>query len=143
MEKAVPSLCAPKSETPNFELLVPSKVQLQKKQNSILAKNDLLFTQFFIICIEKQYANMLEEYDTWSQVFDQTFEALLTSAARLSELPTRWSKRCQGKRLIKSVLTIRLSLNSEQPQTNLRGIKRTSIQRQYYLVSFSRATQVL
>ena len=77
---------------------------------------------------------MLEEYDTWSQVFDQFFEVLLKSAARLSELPTRWSNSCQRKRF-KSVLTIRLLLNSEQSQTDLRGIKRTSIQRQYYLAS--------
>ena len=41
----------------------------------------------------------------------------------------------KGKEL-KSVLTIRLLLNSEQSQTDLRGIKRTSIQRQYYLASF-------
>ena len=92
--------------------------------------------------IGKQYAIMLEEYDTWSQVFDQTFEGLLTSAARLSELPTRWSNSCQGK-TVKSVLSNRLLLNSEQSQTDLRGIKRTNIQRQYYLENVCRVTQVL
>ena len=82
---------------------------------------------------------MLEKYDTWSQVFDQTFEVLLTTA-RSSESPTScWSNSCQEKGLIKSVMTFRLLLNSEQSQTDLRGIRRTSIQSQYHLPSCSRA----
>ena len=55
----------PKSETPNFELLVPSK-GICYLCNTRLSR------------IGKQYANMLEEYDTWSQVFDQTFETRAT-----------------------------------------------------------------
>ena len=83
---------------------------------------------------------MLEEYDTWSQIFDQTFEVLL-NAARLSELPTHWSNSCQRKR-VKSVLTIRLLLNSEQSQTDLRRFRRTSIQRQYCLASFIKCCRI-
>ena len=151
----------PKIETPNFELLVPSKVIFYFRKygtdekvsaiDSQLQGSGTVFQPRRISSyatlhrssrIRKQNANMLEEYDTWSQVFDQTFEVLLTSAARLSELPTRCSNSCQEKRL-KSVLTIRLLLNSEQSQTDLRGIRRTSIQRQFCLASFSRATQVL
>ena len=124
----------PKSEISNFELLVPSKVQLQKSGTVFQPRMFSYVTLRRLSRIGKQYANMLEEDDTWSQVFDQTFEVLLT-AARLSELPTRWSNSCQGKRL-KSVLTIRLLLNSEQSQTDLQGIRRTSIQRQYCLASF-------
>ena len=91
------------------ELLVPSKVQLQK--------GGTVFQQrivFYAILrqssrIGKQYANMLEKFDTWSQVFGQTFEALLT-AARSS-----WSNSWQWERG-KFIVTIRLLLNSEQPQ---------------------------
>ena len=151
----------PKSETLNFELLVPSKGIFYFRKYGTDKKVSVIDSQLQgsgtvfqprrmssyanvhrSSRIGKQYAKMLEDYDTWSQVFDQTFEVLLTSAARLSELSTRRSNSCQGKRL-KSVLTIRLLLNSEQSQSDLRGIKRTSIQRQYYLARFSRATQVL
>ena len=55
----------PKSEISNFELLVPSK-------GYIFLRNTRLPR------IGKQCANMLEEYDTWSQVFDQTFEVSAT-----------------------------------------------------------------
>ena len=151
----------PKSRTPNFELLVSSKgifyfrkYGMDEKVSAIesqLQESGTVFqprripsyaTLHRLSRIGKQYSNILEEYDTWSQVFDQTFEVLLTSAARLRELSTRWSNSCQGKRL-KSVLTILLLLYSEESQRDLQGIKRTSIQRQYYLASFSRATQVL
>ena len=151
----------PKSKTPNFELRVPRKVifyfqkygtdekvsavdsQLQGSGTVFQPRRISSYAALHRLPrIGKHYANMLEEYDTWSQVFDQTFEVLLTSATRFSELPTRWSNSCQGKRL-KAVLTVRLLLNSEQSQTNLRGIRRTSSQRQYCLASFSRATQAL
>ena len=78
----------PKSEISNFELLVPSKVQLQKSETVFQPRMISYATLRRLSRIGKQYANMLEEYDKWSQVFDQTFEMLLT-AARLSELPTR------------------------------------------------------
>ena len=128
--------CATQRHQKNTKKTKNKKNETQTKVRMALLFHHLSRTR-------KQYASMLEEIDTWSHVFNQTFEALLKSAARLSELPTRWSKRFQGKRFIKSVLTIRLLLNSEQSQTDLRRIKRTSIQRQYYLASFSRATQVL
>ena len=131
----------PKSEISNFELLVPSKVQLQKSGTVFQPRMISYATLRRLLRIGKQYEKMLEEYGTWSQVFDQTFRVRLT-AARLSELPTRWSNSCQGKR-VESVLTIRLLLNSGQSQVDLGEIRRTSIQRQYCLASFSRATQVL
>ena len=130
----------PKSEIFKFELLVPSKVQLQKSGTVFQPRMTSYATLRRLSRIGKQYANMLEEYDTWSQVFDQTFEVLLT-AARSSELPTRWSSSCQGKR-VKSVLTIRLLLNFEQSQTDLRGIRRTSIPRQYGLASFIKCCRI-
>ena len=99
----------PKSETPNFELLVPSKSifyfrkygtdekvgaidsQLQGSGTVFQPRRIYSYASLQRLSrIGKQYANMLEEYDTWSQVFDQTFE-----------------------------------VNA----TDLRGIKRTSIQR--------------
>ena len=49
MGKVLSDSCVPKAKMFNFELLVPSKIQLQKKRNSISAKNDLLFTQLFIV----------------------------------------------------------------------------------------------
>ena len=106
----------PKGEIFNFELLVPGKVQLPKSGTVFQPRMISYATLRRLSCIGKQYANMLKEYDAWSQVFDQTFEVLLT-AARSSELPTRWSSSCQGKR-VKSVLTIRLLLNSEQSITD-------------------------
>ena len=98
MGKILSDSCVPKVKIKifNFELLVPSKVQLQKSgtvfQTRIISYAMLRQPSR----IGKKYANMLEKYDTWSQVFDQTVKMLLT-AARLSESPARWSNSCQGK----------------------------------------------
>ena len=127
----------PKSETPNFELLVPSKVQLQKNGTVFQPRMISSYANLRRLSrIGKQYANNIEDTIRGRKFSIKLLKlVLLTSAARLSELPTRWSNSCQGER-VKSVLTIRLLLNSEQSETDLRGIKRTSIQRQYYLASF-------
>ena len=44
-------------------------------------------TQLYISLsrIVKKYANILDEYDTWLQVFDQTFEASATDVSCLIE----------------------------------------------------------
>ena len=69
----------PKSETPNFELLVPSKAQLQGSGTVFQPRRISSYATLHRLSrIEKQYTNMLEEYDTWSQVFDQTFEVSAT-----------------------------------------------------------------
>ena len=70
-----------KSELFNFELLVPSKVQLQKSRTVFQPRMISYATLRRLSRIEKQYANMLEEYDTWSQVFDQTFQVSATDAS--------------------------------------------------------------
>ena len=120
----------PKSEIFNFELLFLATFNSRKAEQYFSPEWAPLYATLHRLSrIGKQYANRLEEYDTWSQVFNQTFEVLLAAArfaARLSELPTRWSNSCQRKR-VQSVLSIRLLLNSEQSQTDLWGIRRTSI----------------
>ena len=69
----------PKRETPNFELLVPSKAQLQGSGTVFQPRGISSFaTLHHVSRMGKQYANILEEYDTWSQGFDQTFEVNAT-----------------------------------------------------------------
>ena len=128
-ETSIPNICAPKAKFPTLNLLVPSKVQLQKRGTvfqprmiSSLRNSSSFITDWKTVC---EYARGIRY--VW-QVFNRTFEVLLP-AVRLSELPTRWSNSYQGKR-IKPVLITRLLLNSKQSQTDLRGIRRTSIQRQ-------------
>ena len=76
----------PKSETSNFELLVPSKVQLQKSGTAFQPRIISSYATLRRLShIGKQYANMLEEYDTGSQVFDQTFEVSTTNVYCLIE----------------------------------------------------------
>ena len=97
MGEVLSDLCIPKANF-NFELLVSSKVQLPQKSGTVFQPRMISYATLRRLSrIGKQYANMLEGYDTWSQVFNQTFEVLLT-AARLSESPTRWSNSCQGKK---------------------------------------------
>ena len=96
MGKVLSDLCIPK-ENFNSELLVPSKVQLQKSGTVFQSRMFSYATPRRLLRIGKQYANMLEENVAWSQVLDQTFEVLLT-AVRLSESPTSWSNSCQGKK---------------------------------------------
>ena len=81
------------SETSNFKLLVPSKgisyfrkygtdekvsaidskiVQLQESGTVFQPRRISSYATLHRLSrIGKQYANMLEEYDTWSQVFNQ------------------------------------------------------------------------
>ena len=77
----------PESETSNFELLVPSKVQLHESgrvfQPRRISSHATLHR--LISRIGKQYAIMLEEYDTWSQVFTQIFEVRATNVSCLFE----------------------------------------------------------
>ena len=69
----------PKSETPNFELLVPSKVQFQGSGTVFQSRRISSYATLHRLSrTGKQYANMIEEYDTWLQVFDQTFEVSTT-----------------------------------------------------------------
>ena len=76
----------PKNETSNFELLVPSKVQLWESVTVFQPKSISSYaTLDWLSRIGKQYANMLEKYDTWSQVFDQTFEVRATNVSCLIE----------------------------------------------------------
>ena len=95
----------PKSGTSNFELLVPSKgisyfrkygtdekvsaidswiVQLQKNGTTFQPRRVSSYaTLHYLSRIGKQYANMLEEYDTRSQVFNQIFEVRATNVCLL------------------------------------------------------------
>ena len=73
----------PKSEIFNFELLVPSKVQLRKsgtvfqpRMISSLRNSSSFITYWKTVC---DYA--IEENDMWSQVFDQTFEVSATDVS--------------------------------------------------------------
>ena len=60
----------PKSEMSNFELLVPSKVQLQKSGTIFQRRMISSYAALRQLSrIGKQYANMLEEYGMWSQVY--------------------------------------------------------------------------
>ena len=83
----------PKSETSNFKLLVPSKgiscfrkygtggkvsaidskiVQLQESGTVFQPRRISSYATLHRLSrIGRQYANMLKEYDTWSQVFNQ------------------------------------------------------------------------
>ena len=70
-----------KSEIFNFELLIPSKVQLQKSGTVFQPRMISYATLRRLSCTGKQYANMLEEDDTWSQVFDQTFQVSATDVS--------------------------------------------------------------
>ena len=95
----------PKSETSNVKLLVPSKgisyfrkygtdekvsaidfqiVQLQESgavfQPRRISSNATLHR---LLRIGKQYANIIEEYDTWSHVFKQNFEVRATNVCLL------------------------------------------------------------
>ena len=71
----------PKSEIFNFELLVASKLQLQKSETIFQPRMIFYATLSRLSRIGKQYANMLEEYNTWSQVFDQTFQVSATDVS--------------------------------------------------------------
>ena len=71
----------PKSEVFNFEVLVPSKVQLQKSGTVFLPRMISYATLRRSSRIGKQNENMLEGYDTWSHVFDQTFQASATDVS--------------------------------------------------------------
>ena len=94
----------PKSETLNFELLVPSKgisyfrkygtdekvsatdsylVQLQESRTVFRPRRIPYTTLNRLSRIGKQYANILEEYDTWSQVFNRIFEVRATNVCLL------------------------------------------------------------
>ena len=76
----------PKIETSNFELLVPSKVQLRESGTVFQPRRISSYaTLHWLSRIGKQYANMLEEYDTWSQVFNQIFEVSATKVSCLIE----------------------------------------------------------
>ena len=69
----------PQSETPNYDLLVPSKGQLQGSGTLFQPRMIPSYAALRRLSrIGKQYANMLEEYDTWSQVFDRTFKVSAT-----------------------------------------------------------------
>ena len=73
MGKVLSNSCVPKAKIFNFELLVPSKVQLQK--------SGTVFQPRMISSLRNSYANTLEENDAWSQVFDQTFEVSATDVS--------------------------------------------------------------
>ena len=95
----------PESETFNFELLFPSKGisyfrkygtdgkasandskigQFQKNGKVFQPRRISSYTTLHRLSrIGKQYANMLEEYDTWSQVFNQIFEVRATNVCLL------------------------------------------------------------
>ena len=75
----------PESETSNFELLVPSKVQLQESETVFLPRRISSYATHRLSRIGKQYTNMLEEYDTCSQVFNQSFEVRATNVSCLFE----------------------------------------------------------
>ena len=69
----------PKSEIFNSKLLVSSKVQLQKSGTLFRPRVISPYATLRRLSrIGKQYADILEKYDTWSQVFDQTFEVSAT-----------------------------------------------------------------
>ena len=94
-----------KSETSNFELLVPSKdifyfrkygtdekvsavdswiVQLQESGTVFRPRRISSYTTLHCLSrIGKYYPNILEEYDTWSQVFNKTFEVRATNVCLL------------------------------------------------------------
>ena len=74
MGKVPPWFMSPESETSNFELLVPSKVQLQESETVFLPRRISSYATHRLSRIGKQYANMLEEYDKWSLVFNHFFE---------------------------------------------------------------------
>ena len=76
----------PESETSNFELLVPSKVQLQMSGTVFQARRISSYATLHRLSRNgKQYSNMLEEYDTWSQVFKQNFKVRATNVTCLFE----------------------------------------------------------
>ena len=62
MGKTLSDSCVPKVKMFNFELLVPSKVQLQKSRTVFQSRMISYATLRQSSRIEKQYANMLEEY---------------------------------------------------------------------------------
>ena len=72
----------PKSEIFSSKLLlVPSKVQLQKSGTVFQPRMISYATLRRLSRIGKQYAIMLEENDTWLQVFNQTFEVRATDVS--------------------------------------------------------------
>ena len=76
----------PESETSNFELLVPSKVQLQESGTVFQPRKISSYATLHRLSrIGKQHANILEEYGTWSQVFNQCFEVRATNVSCLIE----------------------------------------------------------
>ena len=119
----------PKNEISNFELLVPSKGYIFLRNTRLLR-------------VGKQYAKMLEEYDTWSQAY--------------SNFEIRATYVCCSIERVADTLIKQLPREKDQASSyystaveywtitdRLAEIGRMSIERQYYLASFSRATQVL
>ena len=105
MGKSLPGLCAPKAKlstlkywflvrvSPIFEKTERMKKSVQLTHKIVqLHESGTVFqprriSSYAILHrlsrIGKQYANMLEEYDTWSQVFNQTFEVRATNVCLL------------------------------------------------------------
>ena len=143
MGKIYSDSCVPKVKIKifNFELLVPSKVQLQKSGTVFHDKNDLLRNAMSIIA----YWKTVCEYAREVRYVVASFRSNCRNASdccSIERVTGTLVKQLPRKR-VESVLTIRLLLNSEQSQADLRGIKRTSVRRQYYLANFSRVIQVL
>ena len=167
--KVPPWFMSPKSETSNFELLVLSKgisyirkygtdkkvgaidskiVQLQESGTVLQPRRISSSVPLHSLSrIGKQYTKMLGEYDTLSpassNVWGKGYQRL---PAWLSEVPTSWSNLqtvVKGRGFSQLYLFKCIPNLKQWLQTDLWGIRRTSIQRQYYFASFSRATQVL